>query len=207
MKYNPDIHHRRSIRLKGYDYSRAGMYFVTICAQDRKCFFGSISGEKMSLNKAGRLIQEIWDAIPEHYSGVTVDEFVVMPNHVHGIIVISPMDIKQSLEIREPQGNGIGQPQGVAPTIYLSLPDVVHRFKTLTTKQYADGVRQHEWPQVPGKLRQRNYWEHIVRNESELTSIREYIQHNPAQWKSDTLYFSQVGAYDYSSLQHPETAL
>ena len=77
----------------------------------------------------------------------------------------------------------MGQPQGVAPT--LSLPDVVHRLKTLTTKRYSDGVKQHDWPPFPGKLWQRNYYEHIIRNENELNRIREYVVNNPLQWELD----------------------
>ncbi|OQY05899.1 MAG: hypothetical protein B6I22_06695 [Desulfobacteraceae bacterium 4572_123] len=166
MAYNPDIHHRRSIRLQGYDYSRTGAYFITICTQNRECLFGEIVDGKMALNPAGVMIQTVWDEIPDHYTGIEIDEFVVMPNHVHGIIVIVA-----------PTGN----------TGSLSLGDMVHRFKTMTTKRYADGVKQSGWRRFPGKLWQRNYWEHIVRNEMELGRIREYIHNNSTQWKYDRL--------------------
>ena len=88
MKYNPDIHHRRSIRLRGYDYSRPGAYFVTTCTQNRECLFGKIVGGEMVLNDAGRMINIVWNEIQENYPGVETDEFVVMPNHIHGIIVL-----------------------------------------------------------------------------------------------------------------------
>ncbi|HID28413.1 MAG TPA: transposase, partial [Desulfobacterales bacterium] len=89
MKYNPEIHHRRSIRFKGYDYSQTGAYFVTICTQNRECLFGDIVNEKMVLNDAGRMIQTIWDEMPEHYFGVAMDIFQIMPNHVHGIVILT----------------------------------------------------------------------------------------------------------------------
>jgi len=166
MTFNPDIHGRRSIRLQGYDYSRAGAYFITICTQNRECLFGDIVDGKMVLNPAGDMIQTVWDEIPFHYPGIEIDEFAVMPNHVHGIIVIVA-----------PTGN----------TGSLSLGDIMHRFKTMTTKRYADGVKQSGWRRFSGKLWQRNYWEHIVRNDMELGRIREYICTNPIQWESDRL--------------------
>lgn len=88
MTYNPDIHHRRSIRLRGYDYSRAGAYFVTICTQNRECMFGKIVGGKMVLNDAGWMVNIVWDEMQNNYPGVETDEFIIMPNHIHGIIVL-----------------------------------------------------------------------------------------------------------------------
>ncbi len=124
----------------------------------------------MSLSPAGQMIADVWLQIPNHYAGVYVDSFVAMPNHMHGIVVIA---------------NGVGQPQGVGAT-GLSLPDVVHRYKTLTTKLYVDGVRRHAWQPFAGRLWQRNYYEHVVRNELEMNKLREYIAFNPGQWSLDT---------------------
>jgi REP element-mobilizing transposase RayT len=146
------------------------MYFVTICVQSRACLFGSILDGKLSSNDAGRMIQEVWDALPERY-GVAVDEFVVMPNHIHGVIVLAPIE----------------EADCTAKSM-LSLPEIVHRFKTMTTKRYIDGVRENAWRPFFGKLWQRNYWEHVIRNEAELDHIREYIRNNPAQWHLDQLY-------------------
>jgi len=87
--FNPDTHHRRSIRLRSYDYSQAGSYFITLCTQKKACLFGAIAGDVMQLNDAGRLVRGIWGAIPEHYSSVELDYFVVMPNHIHGILVLN----------------------------------------------------------------------------------------------------------------------
>ncbi|MEA3359178.1 MAG: transposase [Thermodesulfobacteriota bacterium] len=161
---------RQSIRLRGYDYSQSGAYFVTICTQNKKCFFGNMVNDEMVLNDAGRMINMIWDELPFNYPGVNIDEFQIMPNHVHGIIILDN-----------------GQPRGVAPTAAagLSLPDVVHRFKSLTTARYIRGVKQNQWPPFPGKLWQRNYYEHIVRDENELNEIRRYIRDNPRKWDLD----------------------
>ncbi len=178
MKSDPAIHHRHSLRLKGYDYSHAGAFFVTICLQHRACLLGEIVDGMMRLNNAGQMVNTVLDEIPSHYPGADIDAFVAMPNHIHGIIVIG-------------QPSEIGQPQGVAPT-GVSLSDVVHRFKTMTTKRYMDGVKQKGWVPFDGKLWQRNYYEHIVRNERDLSLVREYIGNNPAQWELDSLHPSQT---------------
>lgn len=177
IKYNSSVHHRRSIRFLGYDYSQAGAYFVTLCTQKRECLFGEIIEGKMQLNNAGNMVQTIWNEIPIYYSGIDIDEFIIMPNHIHGIIVIVGVGPRAYPDLE--------QPQGVAPT--LSLSDIMHRFKTLSTKRYIDGVHQYSWPLFAGKLWQRNYWERIVRNELELNNMREYIYNNPAQWETDQL--------------------
>jgi putative transposase len=186
MAHDPE-HHRRSIRLDGYDYAESGAYFVTICTQDHLCLFGEIVGGDMRANGAGNVVQRVWDELSSHYPGVETDAFVVMPNHVHGIIVLAPVgagpcacpDWDRSRE---------GQPRGVAPTSGLramSLGDVVARFKTLTTTRYADGVRHSGWLPFPGRLWQRNYYEHIIRNERALNHIRRYIMENPHRWAQD----------------------
>jgi len=160
MKFDPDIHHRRSIRLADFDYSSAGFYFVTICVQGRECLLGEIADGEVVLNEAGRMVEDTWLELSVQYPGIALDEHVVMPNHFHGIIVLQ------------------------SPAV-LSLPDVVHRFKSLTTTRYRDGVNNDNWPPFPGKLWQRNYHERIIRNEKELHQIRQYIHDNPAQWESD----------------------
>ena len=183
MKYNPDIHHRRSIRLQHYDYMQAGAYFVTICVQGRECLFGEIAYGTMRLHDAGRMVQRIWGEIPDHYPGIDIDAFVVMPNHIHGIVIIT--------ENTEHCDRQSGQAQGPAPTKSLALSDIVKQYKPMTINQYIRGVRQNGWPPFPGRLWQRNYWEHVVRDESELQQIREYIRDNPANWASDQLHSCQ----------------
>lgn len=201
MQYDPKKHQRRSIRLKGYDYGQAGAYFVTVCVQDRTCLFGDIVNGEMRLNDAGKMIQAVWNEIPIHYSGFETDAFVIMPNHFHGIIVIvgagpgACPDGVQSL--------GIGQSQGIAPT-GLSLPDIIHRFKTMTTKRYADGVKNYGWPPFLGRLWQRNYYEHVIRNEESLNHIRQYILNNPLQWEFDRENPGAILANSHWQLQKDE---
>lgn len=202
-RYDPDRHHRRSVRLRGYDYSHAGVYFVTLCVQSGMCLLGSVAADAVRLTDAGRMVQEIWEAMPAHYAGVETDAYVVMPNHVHGIIVLTggskdptaqtaDKGTQAWLSLRGHAGHmrpNLGQAQGAGPghdVGALSLGDVVRRFKTMTTKRYGDGVRQRGWPAYEGRLWQRNYYEHIVRNERALVAIREYIRNNPAQWAVDT---------------------
>jgi|SRR3989338_1623830 len=180
IKYNSDIHHRQSMRLKGFDYSQAGAYFVTVCIQNRICLFGKIEGGEIHLNEAGYMVHRIWNELPEKYPGVEIDEFIVMPNHIHGIVVLNV----GAGPCACPDSNK-GQPRGVAPT-RLSLPDVVHRYKSFTTSEYRIGVEQFNWMPFPCKLWQRNYYEHIIRNDAEMNRIREYILNNPLQWDSDS---------------------
>ncbi len=208
MKSNPDIHHRRSIRLKGYDYFRAGIYFITICIQNRLCLFAEIKKGEMILNDTGKMIKTVWDEIPVYYQGFNIHEFIVMPNHIHGIIqIVSNPNSVGTGPCACPNPRicyDIGQPQGVAPTDIhrsqpnsrqqqrytpkMSLSDVVHRFKTLTTKRYTDGVKNNGWPRFNKKLWQRNYYEHIIRDEKSYHKISGYIVNNPMTWQDDMYY-------------------
>jgi len=154
---------RRSIRLKGYDYAKEGAYFITICVQGRKCLFGKIVENEMALTSAGEMVVKAWREISAKYNGVETDQFICMPNHIHGIIMLKP---------NEGQTN-------------LRLFDVLQRFKSWTTTQYRKGVQNHNWPRFDARLWQRNYYEHIIRDEDELNQIREYISCNPVQWNSD----------------------
>jgi len=184
MSYDPKRHRRRSIRLKGYDYSQVGGYFITVVTQNRESRFGAVVDGVMQLNNAGAMVQEAWEAMPVHYLGVEIDAFVVMPNHLHGVIILAGPNTRGCSET---EGTGkppaTGHPQRVAKT--LSLPDVVHRFKSLTTGRYLAGIRENGWPAVSGRLWQRNYFEHIIRDERALNLIREYIAMNPGQWEYD----------------------
>ena len=191
MRYDPQRYHRRSIRLRGYDYTQAGAYFVTICAQNRDCLFGDIVDDDMQLNDAGRMIQTVWAELPVHYPGVGIDTFVVMPNHIHGIIVLTVGATPRGCPVLHDDPGHRGQARGPAPTDVavstgrLALPDVAQRFKSLTTARYGQGVRQDGWLPYLDRLWQRNYYEHIIRNEDELRRSREYIVQNPAKWALD----------------------
>ncbi|MCR4299869.1 MAG: transposase [Gallionella sp.] len=186
---NSRIHHRRSIRLQDYDYSQAGAYFVTICVQGKECLFGAIENGAMMSNEAGRMMEKIWNGLTVFYPGVAAGTFVVMPNHIHGIIHFVGAGPRACpvLHAGQPRVGANGQPQGVAPTA-LSLGDVVHRFESMTARRYADGVNQHGWQPFCGRLWQRNYYEHIIRNEDDYRGIAEYIGDNPRRWEEDTLH-------------------
>jgi len=163
--YDASIHHRRSIRLADFDYTTAGVYFVTVCVQDRVPLLGNLSGGKMQENEAGLMVRAAWEGLPEHYPGVSVDAFVSMPDHVHGILVLNDHD-----------------PNDAA----LSLPDIMQRWKSWTTTLYRRGVNEQNWQPFPSRLWQRNYYERIVRDEKEWQRYKDYIGHNPLKWADDT---------------------
>lgn len=170
MTYEPDKHHRRSIRLKGYDYSEAGTYFVTVCSWKRDCLFGEISGGVMGLNEYGRIVEDEWRRSSTIRQEINLDEFVIMPNHIHGIVTI------YSNGDRHVGANG-RSPLRMKPK---SISSFVAGFKSAVTKQI-NQIRN-----TPGTpVWQRNYYEHIIRNEKELEKIREYIQNNPLKWGLD----------------------
>jgi REP element-mobilizing transposase RayT len=146
------------------------------------------------------MVEAVWAEVPEHYPGIQTDVFVVMPNHIHGIIVIVQSGPFVGAGPRACPDSGqtskrIGQPQGVAPT-GLSLSDVMHRFKTLTTKRFAEGVKDRGWPPFRARLWQRNYYEHVIRNDGELDRIREYIATNPLRWALDRENPQRTGRSD-----------
>jgi REP element-mobilizing transposase RayT len=183
MKYDPQKHHRRSIRLKGYDYSQAGAYYVTIVAQNRACLFGDVVNGEMQLNDAGRMLQEQWAALPQRFPNVELDEFIVMPNHSHGGVVITDeTSIVGAPLVGAPDA---GIPGTNAEERDPALGEIVGAWKSIITDEYIDGVHQSNWQPFDRKLWQRNYWEHIIRDEKELDRIREYIINNPANWESD----------------------
>ena len=181
-----DRHHRRSIRLKGYDYSLAGAYFVTISTQGRECVFGDVVAGVMRLNEAGRMVSTVWDTLLARFPGVDLDAFVVMPNHIHGIIVFAtrvsvgaPLVGAQDVTPNRTIDNRATT--RVAPT----LGDVVGAFKSRATVEYTRGVKTKGWPAFRRRLWQRNFYEHIIRNEASLNHIRQYILDNPARWAFD----------------------
>jgi len=254
MAYNPNLHHRRSIRLKGYDYSKAGLYFITICVEDRLCLFGEITlktsvgaclvdalnvddknSQIMILNDPGKMIEKEWLALTNRFINIQLHEFIIMPNHFHGILeivkntdihvrvpLVGTLDVDTSNDDNEPsnihiplvgtldvdtQNTGdqnmyiyndgigqspdkgqpidIGQPQGIAPTQHKTVGDMMDAFKSITTVEYIRGVKKFGWQTFNGKLWQRNYYEHIIRNEESYDRISNYIINNPANWKND----------------------
>ncbi len=180
------VHKRRSLRLKGYDYDEAGAYFVTIVAEGRLCVFGRIVDQHMRPNEAGRMVQEAWQALTGRFATIEAGSFVLMPNHVHGILVLhDPADVGAglvpALEARAATGPlWHGRPQG--PPL---LGQIVGAFKSITTLRYAKGVRESGWAPFERRLWQRNYYDRIIRDAQEWNRIQLYIESNPAQWLQD----------------------
>ncbi|MBC7233822.1 MAG: hypothetical protein H5T68_11355 [Chloroflexi bacterium] len=171
MRYEPERHHRQSIRLKGYDYRQVGAYFITICTQEKACLFGEVVNGEMKLNDAGRIVEHCWLEIPHHFPHAALDAFVVMPNHVHGIIWIV-VDIRNT----SPSQPTLQSPAMRSPS--KTIGSIVRGFKIGVTKWFRQNTDIYTvW--------QRNYYEHIIRNDKSLTRIREYIANNPQRWESD----------------------
>jgi putative transposase len=163
MKYNPEIHHRHSLRLQNYDYSKNGNYFVTIVVKNRLLLFGNVKNGMMNLNDAGKMIDNVWNNLPKYIPGIEIDCGVVMPNHFHGIIIFNHKQNDQRL----------------------SLYNVMERFKSFTTHEYINGVRNFNWEPFQAKLWQRNYYDRIIRDKNELNWLKKYIEENPEKWDQD----------------------
>jgi len=175
---------RRSIRLQDYDYSQPGSYFVTICTPDSECLFGDVRDGKMALNGLGEIVAESWQWVERQYEYVVLDEWVIMPNHLHGIIVITDcVDGSRGDDSRGDdlcRGGSRTAPTRLGKPKRKPLGRLIGAFKTVSTK------RINEIHNTPGaKLWQRNYYEHIIRDENELNRIRIYIEQNPAKWEFD----------------------
>jgi REP element-mobilizing transposase RayT len=173
---------RRSNRLGGYDYALAGAYFVTIVAQGRWLLFGDVVGEEVMLNATGEMILQTWLQIPEYFPSVDIDEFIVMPNHFHGIAIIHETIVGAGLvPARDERVGTSPPPTNKEPT----LGDIIRVFKSMSTNRYISGVRNSGWPSFERRLWQRNYRDRIIRDEDELHHIREYIHYNPLLWAQD----------------------
>jgi REP element-mobilizing transposase RayT len=167
MAYDAEIHHRHSIRLRGWDYARPAAYFVTLCLEGNEHLFGKVVECAMQLSAYGRMVAACWNDLPRHYPHVRLDAFVVMPNHVHGIIEILNV------------GAGL-KPAPTDVKKHHALSEIVRAFKTFSAR------RINRLRETAGKpLWQRNYYEHIVRNARELATIRDYIATNPVRWDTD----------------------
>ncbi len=168
IKYNPQIHNRQSIRLKGYDYSQAGLYFVTLVVNSKKMLFGNIEKNKndviyneLIINEVGEMLKEEWLKITQRFNNIRLHEFIVMPNHFHAILEIENQIAKKK------------------------LGDVIGAYKSITTVEYIRNVKKKNWQPFDGRLWQRNYWEHIIRNQKSHEQIANYIHDNPQKWDKD----------------------
>ena len=177
MTFDSLKHHRRSIRLHDYDYAQAGAYFVTIVAKNHACLFGELIGSAMRLNQFGVIVQSCWEDLPVHYPNVELDAFVVMPNHLHGIVVITDGTVGARHASPLPHASPLQLPHGTAPG---SLGTMIGSFKSAAAKRVN---KSRDTPGAP--VWQRNYYEHIIRDEKDLERIREYIDANSFNWTQD----------------------
>lgn len=165
------LHHRKYIRLRGYDYSRPGHYFVTICTHGRERLFGTVRKREVQLSPAGTIARECWQAIPEHFPQVTLDQFCIMPDHLHGILIIQPLEAQISPDkIMDRTHKGRFGPQS------MNLGSIIRGFKAgVTTRCRISGI--------PMRWHYR-YHDHIIRSDDALDRIRRYIEANPVRWRS-----------------------
>jgi putative transposase len=205
-------HNRHSIRIKDYDYSHPGGYFVTICTQNKECLFGKVNNAQMELNIAGFMVQKWWLRLEENIQNIKIDQFIIMPNHFHGIIFILDKSSGKS-EIVYPKIDdnsdlpsnsilnytdfvkGFETDERVCPEnkggkhVGLPLPRMIQWFKTMTTNEYIQGVKKKEWPCFSKRVWQRNYYEHILRDNNDLVNAQRYILENPKKWESDKYFY------------------
>ncbi len=180
MTFNPEIHHRHSIRLPNYDYAQPGYYFVTLCTHERECSFGEIENNKIELNNVGIMVKKKWYELPGYFPEVELDQMVIMPNHLHGIIIIS-----------DHRRGGVVPPFGIVPMRRgaviapkdgrKTLGQMIAWFKYESTKEINRIVTDN--PEM--KIWQRNFYDRIIRNDEELNRIRNYIATNPKTWDED----------------------
>lgn len=173
-KFDPQKHHRRSIRLKGYDYSQEGAYYVTIVTWRREFLFGNIVNGEIMLSKRGQIADVCWREIPNHFPHVELGAYVIMPNHMHGIIVIN--DDRRGAIYRAPTDDAniekFGKP------VKGSLPTIIRTYKAAVTRLIGREINE-------TGIWQRNYYEHIIRNEKDLQNKTDYIEANPRLWDED----------------------
>jgi REP-associated tyrosine transposase len=170
--YNPDKHHRKSIRLKEYDYSNPNWYYVTICTKDFKHWFGKVSGSEVRHNDLGKIAIKYFREIPIHFENIEIDYFIVMPNHVHGIVIINNfVGTRDRVSLQQQFGKQLKN----------SLSLIINQYKGSVTR-YArkNGCEKFAW--------QSRFYDHIIRNEQDLHRIRKYIQNNPLKWEVDEYY-------------------
>lgn len=172
---------RKKIRLKNYDYSKPGCYFVTICSKNNGDIFGHIVNDKIILNKYGKIVKKIWTEIPEHFQHVELDEYIIMPDHIHGIIknvcrgLIYQTRVNSDMINHAPTTDWI-----LMKKKGITLGEIIRHFKAKATKQMRNLKGDNTF-----KIWQRSFYEHIIRNEESLNKIREYIKTNPATWAYD----------------------
>jgi len=168
------VRERKQVRLRDYDYSQSGGYFITVCTYNREHLFGQVINYQMTLNEIGKIVKQWWLKLEDRFTSVKLENHVVMPNHIHGIIMVGEKENEVGAIHELPLRSGM------MPRRQMLIPKVVGYFK-MNSAKHVNRLRD----AIGISLWQRNYYEHIVRNESELSRIREYIQNNPLKWDLD----------------------
>lgn len=217
MKFNPDIHKRKSIRLKWYDYSSEWLYFITICVKDKLCLFWEINDWNLELNNWWRLIQKYWLELENKYKHIKLHDFVIMPNHFHGIIELKNHIKKCNCKICRdtPCGYPINHVEKYNQNMvenYFNIDEkwnkqdthkgcpynrnllwnIIWYLKSKTTVKYIKNVKENNFKPFNKKLWQKDYYEHIIRNEKSYLEIVNYIRNNPKNWDKDKFYISEI---------------
>jgi REP element-mobilizing transposase RayT len=183
LKISKDQPKRKILRLKDFDYTTEGAYFVTICTRNMEDYFGKVIYEEMILNKSGQMIEEWWKKLEKKYEEIILDEYIIMPNHLHGVLmIIRDKPVGTDPRVRpDNKDKPVGADLRVRPNP--SLSDFIKWFKTMTTNHYIRNVKVENWKPFDKKLWQRSFYERIIRNEKDLNNIREYIINNPLKWE------------------------
>ena len=170
-----------STRLPNYDYSSNGYYFVTICIHKKFCYFGQIVKSQMQLSQVGKIAQKHWQEIPQHFDGVYIDEYVIMPNHVHGIVIINNPCRDVACYVSTNDNDGASPTMSQLSPKSGSLSAIIRSYKSSVTRWCRQNCDDDFcW--------QPRFYEHIIRDETALNNIRRYIINNPAKWSEDTNY-------------------
>jgi putative transposase len=188
MSYNPHIHHRRSIRLKGYDYSQAGAYFITICTHSMKCVFGDVINGEMILNEMGQNANDEWMKLPKRFPRIELDVFQIMPNHMHGILVWGTKGGTGKPCPYDPVGASLADAHSLAdaPDANAPIGNIIGAYKSLVFNDCLELYKSRN--EFMGKLWQRNFYEHIIRNDYSYQRISNYIINNSANWNKDEFH-------------------
>ena len=189
MNPNHSLPHRKKLRIPDFDYSQPGAYYVSIVTQGRRKLFGQIVDGEMVLNDIGKMVKEVWVAIPEHFPIVELGEFVVMPNHFHGIITIMAGETQGiNVGARHAVPRPFSEKEGFGKPVSGSLSTILRSFKSATTKAFHEFFGHAE-----ESLWQRSFYEHVIRNERDYRAIYEYIVANPMNWEMDDEFNSKKG--------------
>ncbi len=198
MKYNPEIHHRRSVRLKGYDYAKEGMYFVTICCQDRIHFFGEVKNQEMQLNDFGKIAFEEWEKLPERWPNLALGAYQIMPNHMHGVLLINHPSIPDDLftavhsEYLKERGSSLASREIPFSKFQWAnrpyLGQIIGAYKSIVSTTCLK-LHKETHPDIwLDKIWQRSFDDRIIRNQEAFDKIADYIIKNPAKWEEDKFF-------------------